>query len=75
MSYQLNEKTKKHVSERIGIPYEQLIHMDWEEIDKHIEKKIGKKLTFPKEARILKMEEVDKKLDSIMKQKEDDWER
>ena len=49
--------------------------MEWEEIDKHIEKKIGKKLTFSKEARILKMEEVDKKLDSIMKSKEDDWER
>lgn len=39
----LNEETKKKLSEAIGIPYEQLILMDDDEIQKYIEQKIGKK--------------------------------
>lgn len=33
MSYQLKEKTKQMLSERIGISYEKLIEMTDEEID------------------------------------------
>ena len=55
------------LSKRIGIPYEKLIQMDDEEIEAYIEQKIGKKITWPREAKIMTMEDVDKKID--------EWER
>ena len=48
MSFKLSNKTKEILSKRIGIPYEKLIHMDDEEIEAYIEKKTGKKITWPK---------------------------
>lgn len=78
MSYQLSNKTKELLSKRIGIPYEQLLQMDDEKIDKYIEEKIGKKITWPKGAKIeglpiQTMEEVDEKIDSLTQN--DGWER
>ena len=63
----LSSKTKEILSKRIGIPYEKLIQMDDEEIEAYIEQKIGKKITWPREAKIMTMEDVDKKID--------EWER
>ena len=63
----LSSKTKEMLSKRIGIPYEKLIQMEDEEIEAYIEQKIGKKITWPREAKIMTMEDVDKKID--------EWER
>lgn len=72
MSYKLSSKTKEILSKRIGIPYEKLIQMEDEEIEAYIEQKTGKKITWPKGAKvdglpIMTMEDVDKKID--------EWER
>lgn len=82
MSYKLSNKTKEIISNRIGIPYEKLIQMEDEEIDAYIEKKTGKKITWPKGAKIegesiTSLEEKEKKnavqalRDRIKKQTED----
>ena len=70
MSFELSSKTKKILSERIGIPYEKLIQMDDDEIEAFIEQKTGKKITWPKEAKINRlpiqtMEDVTKKTDEL----------
>ena len=52
MSYQLKDETKKFISKRIGLSYEQLKNMSDEEIDAYIEKKTGKKMTWPKGAKM-----------------------
>lgn len=70
MSYQLSNKTKELLSKRIGIPYEKLIQMEDEEIDAYIEKKTGKKITWPKGAKvdglpIRTMEDIDKRIDEL----------
>ena len=70
MSFQLSDKTKELLSKRIGIPYEELIKMDDEEIEAYIEKKTGKKIEWPKGAKvdglpIRTMEDVDKKIDKV----------
>lgn len=52
MSYQLSQQTKELLSKRIGIPYEQLLEMSDEEIDEYIEKKTGKKIQWPKGAKV-----------------------
>ena len=72
MSFKLSNKTKEILSKRIGIPYEKLIHMDDEEIEAYIEKKTGKKITWPKGAKIDELpirtlEDVEKEIDG--------WER
>ncbi len=72
MSFKLSSKTKEIISKRIGIPYEKLIQMDDEEIEAYIEQKTGKKITWPKGAKvdglpIMTMKDVDKKID--------EWER
>ena len=72
MSYELSNKTKEILSKRIGIPYEKLIQMEDEEIETFIEQKTGKKITWPKGAKvhglpIRTMEDIDKKID--------EWER
>ena len=66
MGFKLSSKTKEIISKRIGIPYEKLIQMDDEEIEAYIEQKTGKKITWPKGAKvdglpIMTMEDVDKK--------------
>ena len=72
MSYKLSSKTKEILSKRIGISYEKLIQMEDEEIEAYIEQKTGKKITWPKGAKvdglpIMTMKDVDKKID--------EWER
>ena len=72
MSFKLSNKTKEILSGIIGIPYEKLIQMDDEEIEAYIEQKTGKKITWPKGAKveglpIMTMEDADKKMD--------EWER
>lgn len=52
MSYQLKDETKKLISKRIGLSYEELKNMSDEEIDAYIEKKTGKKMTWPKGAKM-----------------------
>ena len=76
---QLSEKTKKQISELLGIPYEKLINMDDDEIRLDLEKKTGKKVKWPKDAKvdglpIKTMEEVDKGLDKIIKSN-NGWDR
>lgn len=70
MSFELSSKTKKILSERIGIPYEKLIQMDDEEIEAFIEQKTGKKITWPKGAKINRlpiktMEDVNKEIGEL----------
>jgi len=76
---QLSEKTKKQISELLGIPYEKLINMDDDEIRLDLEKKTGKKVKWPKAAKvdglpIKTMEEVEKGLDKIIKSN-NGWDR
>ena len=52
MSYQLKDETKKLISKRIGLSYENLKNMSDEEIDAYIEKKTGKKRTWTKGAKM-----------------------
>lgn len=75
MSYQLREETKELLSKRIGIPYEQLLKMDDEEIDRYIEKKTGKKITWPEGAKVdvLPIETIEETEESLKKHNE--WER
>lgn len=70
MSYHLINETKELLSKRIGVLYEKLIQMDDEEIEAYIEKKTGKKIEWPKGAKvdglpIRTMEDVDKEIDKI----------
>lgn len=43
----LNQKSMESVKKQTGLGVEQIILMDIEDIDKAIEKKIGKKLSYP----------------------------
>ena len=70
MSFKISNETKEILSKRIGIPYEQLIRMDDEEIESYIEQKTGKKITWPKGAKIdglqiRTMEDIDKQIDEL----------
>ena len=70
MSFKLSSETKKILSKRIGIPYDKLIQMDDEEIEAFIEQKTGKKITWPKGAKIdglpiKTMEDVNKEIDEL----------
>ena len=70
MSFELSSKTKKLLSKRIGISYDKLVQMDDEEIEAFIEKKTGKKITWPKGAKvdglpIKTMEDINKKIDEL----------
>ncbi len=72
MSFKLSNRTKEILSNKIGIPYEKLIQMNDEEIEAYIEQKTGKKITWPKGAKVdslpvMTMKDVDKKID--------EWER
>lgn len=65
----LSNKIKEILSERIGIPYEKLLQMEDEEIDAYIEQKTGKKITWPKGAKvglpIITMADIDKRIDEL----------
>ena len=80
MSYQLSNKTKELLSKRIGIPYEKLIQMEDEEIDAYIEQKPGKKITWPKGAKvdglpIRTIEDVDQRMDEMVSKEDSGWDR
>lgn len=80
MSYQLSNKTKELLSKRIGIPYEKLIQMEDEEIDAYIEQKTGKKITWPKGAKvdglpIRTIEDVDQIMDEMVSKEDSGWDR
>lgn len=70
MSFKLSNKTKEILSNIIGIPYEELMQMEDEEIEAYIEQKTGKKITWPKGAKvdglpIRTMEDINKKIDEL----------
>lgn len=70
MSFKLSNKTKEILSNIIGIPYEELIQMEDEEIEAYIEQKTGKQITWPKWAKvdglpIRTMEDINKKIDEL----------
>lgn len=68
MSYEISEKTKKHLAELFGVTYEELINMNHDEMEELVEKKTGKKITWP-----------DRKIDGLepqtLEEVDDDWER
>lgn len=71
--YQLSEKTKENISRAIGLPFDEIVNMDFEDLEKHIEQRIGKKPTYDlrlriddipiDEEHIITIEQVDKELD------------
>ena len=70
MSFKISNETKEILSKRIGIPYEQLIRMDDEEIESYIEQKTGKKIIWPKGAKIdglpiRTMKDINKRIDEL----------
>lgn len=75
MSYQLRKETKELLSKRIGIPYEQLLEMDDEEIENYIEKKTGKRITWTESAKVdgLPIETIEEV--NISLRKNDGWDR
>lgn len=48
MEMTLNQISKKTIEKQTGLSWNQIVNMDVEELDKAIEKKIGKKLSFSK---------------------------
>lgn len=44
----LNQISRKSIERQTGLSWNQIVDMDVEELDKAIERKIGKKLSFPK---------------------------
>lgn len=47
MEMTLNQISKRSIEKQTGLTWTQIVDMDIEELDKAIERKIGKKLTFP----------------------------
>lgn len=48
MEMALNQISKKSIEKQTGLTWSQIVNMDVEELDKAIERKIGKRLSFPK---------------------------
>lgn len=48
MEMTLNQISKKSIEKQTGLTWSQIVNMDVDELDKAIERKIGKKLSFPK---------------------------
>jgi len=71
----LRKETKELLSRRIGIPYEKLLEMTDEEIDNYIEKKTGKKITWPEGAKVdgLPIKTIEEVEESF--KKNNGWER
>ena len=44
-----NEDVQREIGENVGIPFSELIDMDWDEIDRRIERKNGKELSFQRQ--------------------------
>lgn len=73
--YQLIEKTKNNISRIFGLPFDEIVNMDYEELEKYIEQKIGKKPTYDlrmmidvipmDEDHIITIEQVDEQIDKI----------
>lgn len=67
-SYQLSDKMKKNISKAIGLPFEEIVNMDFEDLKKHIEKKPAYDLRLiidgilMDEEHIITIEQVDKEL-------------
>ena len=47
MEMTLNQESKKSIEKQTGLTWSQIVNMDVDELDKAIERKIGKKLSFP----------------------------
>lgn len=43
--FKLNQKSKDTISKSVGLPFDEVVSMDVERLDSHIEKRIGKKLS------------------------------
>lgn len=76
----LNDETKKSLSSIIGMPYESIIQMDEDEMQRHVEKKRGKKVSWAKGIKvdglpIRTLESVEQKMDKICRRQGDDFER
>ena len=75
-TYQLKNETKKHISILMGLPFDEIINMDYEELERYIEQKIGKKPEWDLQKRIdgiplddehiLTLEQVNKGLDKMV---------
>ena len=71
--YQLSEKAKENISRTIGLPFDEIVNMDFEDLEKYIEQRIGEKPTYDLRLRIegipideeliITIEQVDKELD------------
>lgn len=71
--YQLSEKAKENISRTIGLPFDEIVNMDFEDLEKYIEQRIGEKPTYDlrlriegipiDEKHIITIEQVDKELD------------
>lgn len=48
MEMTLNQISKKSIEKQTGLTWSQIVNMDVEELDKAIERKIRKRLSFPK---------------------------
>ena len=76
----LSEKTKQLISESTGIPYEDLIRMDDDEITARVEAKIGKKIKWKKGAMvdglpIVTPDEIDERIDKILNVRQKGFDR
>lgn len=74
-----DSKTEEYISKSVGLPYEEIVNMSDEDLDAHIEKKIGKKLkpscdilgffgrgsVYLYLKRLIKMEDIEKRLAKI----------
>lgn len=71
-SYQLSKETKENISKAIGLPFEEIVNMNLEDLEKHIQERMKKKLIYDlrlridgipmDEEHIITIEQVDKEL-------------
>ena len=71
---ELNEKTKKSIEKMVGLPFEKFLKMDPLQEKAYVEKKTGKTLGWKEGLKvdglpIRTMEEVDKRMDKVIKEK------
>ena len=78
INYQLSaiERVKKTLEQKLGIPYEEFESLDFDEQERLIEEKTGKKITYDTrlyidgipmdEEHIIRMEDVDKRIDKML---------
>lgn len=73
--WELSEKTIRSLEESVGLSIEEIRNLSLEEEIAYVEKKIGRSLKYPENARIdgmriRTMEEVDRKIDKMIKRKD-----